>query len=474
MYGPGAFRAAASAAGVPTTSASRSDIDSLAAAGQPFVLSTPGHYFQVSGGSAAGGLNVGGSGQALRGGSGVMTLQQIEDLMGTVQDVIVPQIKSPAMNPADLQKTLSGGPGASPSDWPGFMQQTFEQLPAYLQSLDTIQQAGTEAFTAVGQAGTEQGQVLVTASTDAFGNVTRIYSEGGIAVGATITDTGGQIVQSWGAAGQQMLASTQQNNSAVLADYTGTFGALVVNNQVTGAQMVADTTTAGAATIASWTDWTGQVVTTHAAMAAGVATQGATMHAELIRQTTDSAGQTTTIWREQSGQITTIVTDMAGQVVHQFTTAGDGAKKGSEGVKSFTDALGNIKVPDLGGVVQGFDQARKAAQKAADAVEDFNKALGSSRGGSKSGGGNNPFGKAAGGPVDIGRTYLVGEEGPELFTPSSSGTIIPNGRLNFGGGGGIMVNVEIHGSLVAEHELDEVIASAVSRSLRSGSVGLRR
>ena len=29
--------------------------------------------------------------------------------------------------------------------------------------------------------------------------------------------------------------------------------------------------------------------------------------------------------------------------------------------------------------------------------------------------------------MGAGGTYLVGERGPELFTPSSSGTIIPNG-----------------------------------------------
>jgi phage-related minor tail protein len=42
--------------------------------------------------------------------------------------------------------------------------------------------------------------------------------------------------------------------------------------------------------------------------------------------------------------------------------------------------------------------------------------------------------KAAGGPVDAGVTHLVGENGPELFTPSGSGTIIPNHAL--GGAGG--------------------------------------
>lgn len=49
-----------------------------------------------------------------------------------------------------------------------------------------------------------------------------------------------------------------------------------------------------------------------------------------------------------------------------------------------------------------------------------------------------PAGKALGGPVMRGSTYLVGETGPELFTASHSGTIIPNNRLN---GGNTTVNV---------------------------------
>jgi|688.fasta_scaffold239911_2 hypothetical protein len=47
--------------------------------------------------------------------------------------------------------------------------------------------------------------------------------------------------------------------------------------------------------------------------------------------------------------------------------------------------------------------------------------------------------RANGGPVMGGGTYLVGERGPELFTPSSSGNITPNG--GFGGGANITVNV---------------------------------
>lgn len=46
--------------------------------------------------------------------------------------------------------------------------------------------------------------------------------------------------------------------------------------------------------------------------------------------------------------------------------------------------------------------------------------------------------RADGGPVSQGQTYLVGERGPELFTPNTSGAIVPNNKL---GGGNVTVNL---------------------------------
>jgi len=37
------------------------------------------------------------------------------------------------------------------------------------------------------------------------------------------------------------------------------------------------------------------------------------------------------------------------------------------------------------------------------------------------------IGRAAGGPVSAGGSYIVGEMGPELFVPRRSGRIVPNG-----------------------------------------------
>lgn len=68
--------------------------------------------------------------------------------------------------------------------------------------------------------------------------------------------------------------------------------------------------------------------------------------------------------------------------------------------------------------------------------------------------------RAAGGPVSAGRRYLIGERGPELFVPNSSGSIIPNHAL--GGGGGITVNV--NAGMGAD---PQSIGNAVVSALRS-------
>jgi hypothetical protein len=50
-------------------------------------------------------------------------------------------------------------------------------------------------------------------------------------------------------------------------------------------------------------------------------------------------------------------------------------------------------------------------------------------------------GLATGGPARGNTPYIVGERGPELFVPNSSGTVIPNHKLGGGGGVTIVQNV---------------------------------
>ena len=75
-------------------------------------------------------------------------------------------------------------------------------------------------------------------------------------------------------------------------------------------------------------------------------------------------------------------------------------------------------------------------------------------------------GLANGGSASAGRSYLVGEKGPEIFTPKRSGTVIPNNMIGGGGNGGditnITVNVDANESSV---EGDTGEAQALGRQL---------
>jgi len=76
--------------------------------------------------------------------------------------------------------------------------------------------------------------------------------------------------------------------------------------------------------------------------------------------------------------------------------------------------------------------------------------------------------RAEGGPVMKGGSYLVGERGPEMFSPGVSGMITPNHAL--GGGVSVIVNVDASGSSVEGdeqqgRELGRLISVAVQSEL---------
>lgn len=75
----------------------------------------------------------------------------------------------------------------------------------------------------------------------------------------------------------------------------------------------------------------------------------------------------------------------------------------------------------------------------------------------------NPEARANGGPVSAGRPYLVGERGPEMFMPRTSGTVIPSG-----GGWNVSVPVTINGSVLSNpHEIARVVGDAVMQAMRN-------
>lgn len=76
-------------------------------------------------------------------------------------------------------------------------------------------------------------------------------------------------------------------------------------------------------------------------------------------------------------------------------------------------------------------------------------------------------GKATGGPVSGGTPYFVGEQGPELFVPSSSGSIVPNGSLGGIGGISVTVNTGAVNSQLDMRQLGNTIGDAIMHRLKA-------
>lgn len=75
--------------------------------------------------------------------------------------------------------------------------------------------------------------------------------------------------------------------------------------------------------------------------------------------------------------------------------------------------------------------------------------------------------RANGGSVQTGKSYLVGERGAELFTPSSNGMIVPNNAL---GGGGTNINLTVNGAIDPEGTA-RTIVDVLNRSFSRGTLG---
>lgn len=74
--------------------------------------------------------------------------------------------------------------------------------------------------------------------------------------------------------------------------------------------------------------------------------------------------------------------------------------------------------------------------------------------------------RAAGGSVSAGKSYVVGENGAELFVPKSNGTIVPNGA-------GSTINVTVNGAIDPEGTA-RAIVDVLNRSNARGTLGANR
>lgn len=125
----------------------------------------------------------------------------------------------------------------------------------------------------------------------------------------------------------------------------------------------------------------------------------------------------------------------------------------------------------LGGLISGFSQVLGVIEGVVSAIRSLVSLVASNpivKG--ISGIISSAFGgaRAAGGSVSAGKSYLVGEKGAELFTPSSNGMIVPNNALQ--GTGGSTINLTVNGAIDPEGTARTII-DVLNRSQSRGTLG---
>lgn len=176
---------------------------------------------------------------------------------------------------------------------------------------------------------------------------------------------------------------------------------------------------------------------------AGTATTNTASAATAAKPATDSlAGSMRAVNVQASGAAS------ASKVMSAaLTTGAESSAAAAKKVKEVTDLLTKLNPLMIAAKTAGEAAAegfRAAASAASNAVSSINalaqayRELAAAKAGANASSGDTTSGgyggaRAAGGPVLSGSTYLVGEKGPELFTPNASGSIIPNHMMQSNG-----------------------------------------
>ena len=152
------------------------------------------------------------------------------------------------------------------------------------------------------------------------------------------------------------------------------------------------------------------------------------------------------------------------------------AKELNIAFKKIGEVIGTGITDALVGAIEGTRTLGEAARSIINDLASsllrlgINMALTGLFGGTKVG---NFLGFANGGRPPVGRASIVGEKGPELFIPKTSGTIIPNNQIG-GAGGGIVNNINVNVSTEGMQsnanedrgkELGVALASAIQSEL---------
>ena len=177
-------------------------------------------------------------------------------------------------------------------------------------------------------------------------------------------------------------------------------------------------------------------------------------------------------YREALGLTTPVVDSL----FNSITSVVDGTKTAQEAFADFLKSIADMLMKTAAQMI-----AQYIAIGIARMFAGFDSGSFSSFSSSMSGG--NPFTPggslsfpefADGGSPPVGKASIVGERGPELFVPKSSGTIIPNHELG-GGGANVVVNVDATGSKVeGDEERSRALGKALGTAIKSELIKQKR
>ena len=186
---------------------------------------------------------------------------------------------------------------------------------------------------------------------------------------------------------------------------------------------------------------------------------------------------------EEMGLVMEKLTPLQLERIKNDVTTNKNLKEQARLAKAVNDAFEKLSTSILNDVKEGIKGLIKGTSTLGDLLNNvadrfldvaLNQALFGSILGSEGKKGGGIFGAlglfANGGRPPVGKPSIVGEKGPELFVPRSSGTIVPNNKLGGGGSTSVVVNVDASGSDVQgddaqARELGTLISVAVKGEL---------
>lgn len=149
-----------------------------------------------------------------------------------------------------------------------------------------------------------------------------------------------------------------------------------------------------------------------------------------VQSTNEKMAEQAAKFREAKEALATTLTPAINAAVielNDFVVAGTQATETSGGLQGAAYKLGAAWADTTADI----KETNGALGKLLDLQEKVNKLNPTYQAGKAIGG---LFGRASGGPVNAGQAYIVGERGPEVFVPGSSGSILPS--LGRAGGSG--------------------------------------